>query len=188
VGSVLPRAAGSPVVGHLTRLGVGVHVEHGSGRPRADQPSQPAERYRPWSVTETRRAQHRARVHRIGAHEAARQALVPSAAAVCSRRVWLVEPNPADRRLEPRHSSTPATEMVIPPRLHLARPMQSGGWHPRPGIAGAAGSAIAPLVNGNDRGAMRCTDRLLTKGLFRAFVVQPCRSGPRLRIGSASRP
>jgi 8-amino-7-oxononanoate synthase len=54
-----------------------------------------------------------------------------------------------------------------------------------PGIAGAAGSAIAPLVIGDDRGAMRCTDRLLTEGLFVQGIRPPTVpvGTARLRIG-----
>jgi 7-keto-8-aminopelargonate synthetase-like enzyme len=54
-----------------------------------------------------------------------------------------------------------------------------------PGILGAAASAIAPLVIGEDRAAMRCTDRLLAEGLFvqgiRPPTVPP--GTARLRVG-----
>ncbi|HEX8106226.1 MAG TPA: 8-amino-7-oxononanoate synthase [Kofleriaceae bacterium] len=54
-----------------------------------------------------------------------------------------------------------------------------------PGIAGASASAIAPLVIGEDRAAMRCTDRLLAEGIFvqgiRPPTVPP--GTARLRVG-----
>jgi 8-amino-7-oxononanoate synthase len=54
-----------------------------------------------------------------------------------------------------------------------------------PGILGAAASAIAPLVIGEDRAAMRCTDLLLAEGLFvqgiRPPTVPP--GTARLRVG-----
>jgi 8-amino-7-oxononanoate synthase len=57
-----------------------------------------------------------------------------------------------------------------------------------PGIAGASGSAIAPLVIGDDRDAMRCTERLLAEGIFvqgiRPPTVPP--GTARLRVGLSS--
>jgi 8-amino-7-oxononanoate synthase len=54
-----------------------------------------------------------------------------------------------------------------------------------PGILGAAASAIAPLVIGEDRAAMRCTELLLAEGLFvqgiRPPTVPP--GTARLRVG-----
>jgi 8-amino-7-oxononanoate synthase len=53
------------------------------------------------------------------------------------------------------------------------------------GIAGAPASAIAPLVIGDDRAAMRCTERLLADGIFiqgiRPPTVPP--GTARLRVG-----
>jgi 8-amino-7-oxononanoate synthase len=54
-----------------------------------------------------------------------------------------------------------------------------------PGILGAAASAIAPLVIGEDRAAMRCTELLLAEGLFVQGIRPPTvPSGTaRLRVG-----
>lgn len=54
-----------------------------------------------------------------------------------------------------------------------------------PGIAGEAASAIAPLVIGDDRVAMRCTERLLAEGLFVQGIRPPTVpiGTSRLRIG-----
>jgi 7-keto-8-aminopelargonate synthetase-like enzyme len=56
------------------------------------------------------------------------------------------------------------------------------------GIAGAPGSAIAPLVIGDDRAAMRSTERLLAEGIFvqgiRPPTVPP--GTARLRVGLSS--
>jgi 8-amino-7-oxononanoate synthase len=53
------------------------------------------------------------------------------------------------------------------------------------GVAGAPASAIAPLMIGDDRAAMRCTERLLAEGIFiqgiRPPTVPP--GTARLRIG-----
>ena len=57
-----------------------------------------------------------------------------------------------------------------------------------PGIGGAATSAIAPLVIGDDRAAMLCTERLLGDGLFvqgiRPHTVP--RGTARLRVGMSA--
>jgi 8-amino-7-oxononanoate synthase len=57
-----------------------------------------------------------------------------------------------------------------------------------PGIAGAPGSAIAPLLIGDDRAAMRSTERMLAEGIFvqgiRPPTVPP--GTARLRVGLSS--
>jgi 8-amino-7-oxononanoate synthase len=56
------------------------------------------------------------------------------------------------------------------------------------GIGGAMTSAIAPLVIGDDRAAMRCTERLLGAGLFVQGIRPPTvpNGTARLRVGLSS--